>query len=137
MQPCNFQRWALILASYNYSIEYHPTGVHADADMMSRLSTTQTWSPKSEIIKCFLDTAVVTTVTCQMIKKETQIDPVLFQLYKYVISGWPHLVGPSLLPFKTRHDELSTQQDCILWAGYVIVPLFCMNYTTLTQECLK
>ena len=40
----------------------------------------------------FLDTDVVTDVTSQMIKKETQLDPVLAQVYKYVISGWPHVV---------------------------------------------
>ena len=97
------ERWALILASYNYKIEYRSTGAHVDADSMSRLPLPQTWSPKCENVECyFLDTEVVTNVTSQMIKKETQLDPVLSQVYNYVISGWPHVVDPSLVPFKTR-----------------------------------
>ena len=70
----------------------------------------------------FLDTEVVTDVTSQMIKKETQLDPVLAQVYNYVISGWPHVVDSSLVPFKTRQEELSTRHGCLLWGARVIVP---------------
>ena len=70
----------------------------------------------------FLDTDVVTDVTSQMIKKETQLDPVLAQVYNYVISGWPHVVDSSLVPFKTRQEELSTRHGCLSWGARVIVP---------------
>ena len=70
----------------------------------------------------FLDTDVVTDVTSQMIKKETQLDPALAQVYNYVISGWPHVVDSSLVPFKTRKEELSTRHGCLLWGARVIVP---------------
>ena len=46
----------------------------------------------------------------------------LSQVYNYVISGWPHVVDPSLVPFKTRQDELSTRHGCLLWGARVIVP---------------
>ena len=61
-------------------------------------------------------------VTSQMIKKETQVDPVLSKVYNYIISGWPSVVDPTLVPFKTKRDELSTRQGCILWGARVIVP---------------
>ena len=96
------QRWALILASYNYKLEYRSTAAHADADSMSRLPLPQTWSPKCENIECFfLEPEVVTNVTSQMIKRETQVDPVLSKVYNYVIS---------------------TQQGCVLWGTRVVVP---------------
>jgi len=117
------QKWALILALYNYRIEYRGTVAHADADSMSRLPLPQTWSPSCENVECyFLDTEVVTNVTSQMIKKQTQVDPVLSKGYNYIISGWPSVVDPTLVPFKTKRNELSTQQGCILWGVRVIVP---------------
>ena len=100
-----------------------------------------TWSRKCEIVELiFLDTEVVTNVTSQMIKKETQLDPVLSQVYNYVISGWLHVVDPSLVPFKTRQDESIT----VAYYG-VLVLLFlhrskrkcCKNCMTLTPGCLK
>ena len=117
------QRWALILASYNYKIEYRSTTAHADADSMSRLPLPQTWSPKCENIECFfLEPEVVTNVTSQMIKRETQVDPVLSKVYSYVISGWRRVVDPTLVPFKDKQDELTTQQGCVLWGTRVVVP---------------
>ena len=46
-------KMALILASYNYKIEYHSTGAHVDADSMSRLPLPMTWSPKCENVECY------------------------------------------------------------------------------------
>ena len=43
-------------------------------------------------------------------------------MYNYVIRGWPHVVDPSLVPFKTRKDELSTRRGCLIWGARVIVP---------------
>ena len=117
------KNWALILASYNYKIEYRSTTAHADADSMSRLPLPQTWSPKCENIECFfLEPEVVTNVTSQMIKRETQVDLVLSKVYSYVISGWPSVVDPTLVPFKNKRDELTTQQGCVLWGTRVVVP---------------
>ena len=91
---------------------------------MSRLPLPQTWCRKCENVGSyyFLDTEVVTNVTCQMINRETQLDPVLPQVCNYVISGWPHVVDPSLVPFKTREDELNTQKGCLLWGARLSVP---------------
>ncbi|CAB4025212.1 Hypothetical predicted protein [Paramuricea clavata] len=87
------QRWALILASYHYKIEYRSTTAHADADSMSRLPLPQTWCPKSENVECyFFEAGVVTNVTAEMIKKKTQVDPVLSLVYRYIQSGWPMLI---------------------------------------------
>ena len=103
------QRWTLILASYNYSTEYRSTSARADEDSMSRLPLPQTWPPKCENIECsFLEPELVTTLTSQMIQKETRVDPVLSQVYGFIIGGWPRVVDPAFAPFKSKRDELPT-----------------------------
>ena len=117
------QRWALILASYHYKIEYRSTAAHADADSMSRLPLPQTWSPKSENVECyFFEASVVTNVTAEMVKKKTQVDPILSLVYRYVQNGWPSIVDASLVPYKNKQDELTIHQGCLLWGTRVVVP---------------
>ena len=41
----------------------------------------------------------MTTLTSQMIKKETRVDPVLTQAYSFIIGGWPSVVDPAFAPF--------------------------------------
>ena len=44
------------------------------------------------------------------------MDPVLSQVYSFIIGGWPTVVvDPSFAPFKSKRDELTTQQGCTLW----------------------
>ena len=117
------QRWALILGSYHYKIEYQSTTAHADADSMSRLPLPQTWRPKSENVECyFFEAGVVTNVTAEMIKKKTQVDPVLSLVYRYIQSGWPSVVDADMIPYKNRSDQLTIHQGCILWGTRVVVP---------------
>ena len=117
------QRWALILASYHYKIEYRSTAAHADADSMSRLPLPQTWSPNSENVECyFFEASVVTNVTAEMVKKKTQVDPILSLVYRYVQNGWPSIVDASLVPYKNKQDELTIHQGCLLWGTRVVVP---------------
>lgn len=56
-----------------------------------------------------------------MIKKETKVDPVLSKVYTYVISGWPGVVDPTLVLYKSKRNELRTQQGCLLGDTPVIV----------------
>ena len=117
------QRWALILASYHYKIEYRNTTAHADADSMSRLPLPETWSPKSENVECyFFEANVITNVTAEMIKRKTQVDPVLSLVCRYVQHGWPRVVDSSLVPYKNKQEELTIHQGCILWGARVVVP---------------
>ena len=117
------RRCALILALYNYNIEYRSTVAHADADSMSRSPLPPTWSPKCGNVEYyFLDSEVVTNVTSQMVKKETQVDPVLSKVYTYVVSDWTGVVDPTLVPYKSKRNELRTQRGRLQWDTRVIVP---------------
>jgi transposase InsO family protein len=117
------QRWALILASYNYSIEYRNTTAHANADSMSRLPLPTTWSPKCENMDCFFfEEDICSNIDHDMIKKQTARDPVLSKVYMYCMNGWPNVVDPELVPYKHKMQELTTEQGCVLWGMRVVVP---------------
>ena len=64
----------------------------------------------------------MTTFTSQMIQKETQVDPILSQVYCFIIGGLPTMADPTFAPFKSNRDELTTQKCCILWGTRVVVP---------------
>ena len=58
----------------------------------------QKCSPKSENVECyFFEASVVTNVTAEMVKKKTQVDPILCLVYRYVQNGWPFVVDASLV----------------------------------------
>lgn len=91
--------------------------------MMSPLPFPQTWSQKWENVECyFLEPDVGTTLTSQMIQKEIRVDPVLSQVYGFIIGGWPTVVDPAFAPFRSKCDKLTTQQVCILWGTCVALP---------------
>jgi hypothetical protein len=117
------QRWALILASYNYSLEYRSTSAHSDADLMSRLPLPSTWDPVMENSDCyFLDGSAATAITHDIIKKATSADPTLSTVLRYIQDGWPTNCDSSVQPYKTRKNELTIEQGCVLWGVRVIVP---------------
>ena len=52
----------------------------------------------------------------------TTYDPILSQVLKFMLEGWPSQVSPELQPFFTRKDELTTMDGSLLWGMRVIVP---------------
>ena len=70
----------------------------------------------------FFEASVVTNVTAEMVKKKTQVDPILSLVYRYVQNGWPSVVDASLVPYKNKQDELTIHQGCLLWGARVVVP---------------
>ena len=57
------------------------------------------------------------------IKAWTKRDPVLSQVLRYTLEGWPEAVNSEeLTPYYTKRAELSVEDGCILWGTRVIVP---------------
>lgn len=118
------QRWSLILAAYNYDIQYRRTTEHANADSMSRVPVKDTWDIQTENIDClfFESQDIVTVISSDMVRDETQKDPLLSHVFRYTMQGWPSVVDPELVPFKSRQNELTIDNGCLLWGTRVIIP---------------
>ena len=52
----------------------------------------------------------------------TRYDPILSQVLKFMLKGWPSQVSPELQPVFTLRDELTTMDGCLLWGMRVILP---------------
>ena len=61
-------------------------------------------------------------LSAQEVETLTRRDSTLGRVLTYVRSGWPSVVGPEFKAFKHRQNELSTDGDCLLWGGRVVVP---------------
>ena len=53
-------------------------------------------------------------ITAAQVKTMTQRDPVLAQVYSYVLCGWPDTVDSSFNPYSSHKHELSVCKGCIL-----------------------
>ena len=86
MAASRLQRWAILLSTYTYDIEYKPTKEHGNADMLSRLSSgpDQFFDDKH----C-LNVIANLPVSAMEVQKATKADPALQKLYLYIKNGWP------------------------------------------------
>ena len=125
LASARIQRWALTLSAYNYTIRHKPGQSIGNADALSRLprpvSTSSDSTPADLVL--LMDHLSGTTCCAAHIKEWTAKDPILSQVYRYVMSGWPCTQLPEeFKPYKCRQKELSTQDGCLLWGSRVIVP---------------
>ena len=56
------------------------------------------------------------------IARWTRRDPVLSQVYKFILNGWPGSWAKELESYARRQYELSVHQGCVLWGARVVVP---------------
>ena len=114
------QRWALTLSAYQYK-----TGKSlCNTDALSRPPrpvTTNSDKLPGDLVH-LIDHSSTTAVNAEAIKDWTSKDPVLSQVRRYVMVGWPDNVSTDLKPYQSRSTELSTLDGCVLWGARVIVP---------------
>jgi len=118
------QRWALLLSSYSYTIEFRPTKAHANADGLSRLPLKDSNKGESLSEASVFNVSQISVLPVSVIQvcKATRADPVLSKVVHYLRSGWPMKVPDVVKPYFTRRNELSIEEGCILWGIRVVVP---------------
>ena len=118
------QRWAWILASYEYTITWRNTTEHANADAMSRLPLPEipanTTTPAELVL--LIENLNSAPITANQIAVWTRRDRLLSRVFRYVQHGWPIQSDDALKPYWSRKLELSTEAGCLVWCGRVVVP---------------
>ncbi|XP_062387122.1 uncharacterized protein K02A2.6-like [Sardina pilchardus] len=126
MAAARMQRWALLLAAHDYIIQYREAARHGNADGLSRLPLATSAKERINTVDSFHIKHLETLpVSCKDICKETRTDPVLVQVLEMVSTGrFPRVqhVDSTLAPFISRKDELTVQQQCLMWGIRVVIP---------------
>ena len=123
LAAARLQRWALLLSSYHYTIEYKSTRQHANADGLSRLPVGGRDIELSGVAESFMvDQIQALPVTVDQLQMVTRQDPILSRVHRYVREGWLSEKEVELTPFENRRCQLSTQGDCLLRGNCVVVP---------------
>ena len=118
------QRWALLLSSYDYTVEFRSTKAHANVDGLSRLPLLMQEDGESLSDVSVFNVSQISTVYVSVVDlcKATRSDPVLSKVYCYLQRGSPRQCPELLKPFWSHRNELSIEEGCILWGVKVLVP---------------
>lgn len=127
MTESKLQRYALILAAYNYKIEFI-SGEKNVADYLSRF-------PVEAEPVCDSGSAYVTSYVNALaaagaplpgslheMQAATAADETLSRVVQYVAKGWPRKVRVELLPYSKCRHELHVDNGCLMRGHRIIVP---------------
>ena len=124
LAAARLQRWAVLLSAYNYQLEFKPTGLHCNADGLSRLplQSTSRLGDVPEATAYNIRQLAALPLTSEAIKKATRTDIVLSKVLQYTKHGWPEQVAEAMQPYATRKSEITVEDECLLWGIRVIIP---------------
>ena len=131
LAAARLQRWALILASYQYEIEFKPTDKHSNADGVSRLPLPHSCDMEgrvSEVTLYNLQQLDSLPVTAEQIWKATRNNLLLSKVRQYTLTGWPQNYEQALTPYYQRKNELSVECGCLMWGSRVVIPPKLQSY---------
>ena len=115
---------ATVLSHYDPQLVAKPTGTHANADRLSRppLSSSDQDEHLQEPNTFNIRQIEALPVTSVHLKAAPRQDPILSRVLLYTKRGWPQNIPDTLKPYRNRKDELSLEDDCLMWGVRVIVP---------------
>ena len=61
-------------------------------------------------------------VTSKQLQAATRTDSTLSKILRFTKEGWPKKFDASLRPYWVRRQELTVEQNCVLWGIRVVVP---------------
>jgi len=124
LASARIQRWALTLGAYDYDISYKSGKEQASADLLSRLLLPEAPGevPVPADTVFLIEYLEASPTTAAQIKTWTDHDPLLSKVCKMLLQGWQATNDQQMKPFQCHRDELSVQDDCILWESHIVLP---------------
>jgi hypothetical protein len=117
------QQWALVLAAYDYDLQYVSSKQNLLADALSRLPDPVTETEESSLYHVEEARLESLPINSKDIGTATVRDPILSQVLRMVLDGWPSTVDDiRLQSYFSRRYELSVERNCLIWGLRVVIP---------------
>ena len=125
-------RWALWLNQFDYTIEYRKTADHGNADALSRLPSgdinfnmEESGEDMDMVCTIRVLSLQIQPVDANILRQESQKDPVISTVMHYVQEGWPSKnteTNDKVIKFQKLSDSLSTCHECLIHGSRVVIP---------------
>ena len=126
LAAARLQRWAILLAAYQYDIEFRSTKEHSNANAFSQLPLRESEEIEGvSAMSVFNLIQIALPVDADKLRQATNTDLVLSKVVMYTQRGWPSSVDDELKPYANQRQELTVEAGCLLWGMKVIVPESC------------
>ena len=117
------QRWAMVLMAHDYELRFRSSKDHGNVDGLSRFPASSDHYLGQEVPVNYFSYVNDLPIDSKNIQSATRKDPLLSQIVKFVMSGWPAQCDQDeLKPYFNRRNELSVDQGCLLWGCRVVIP---------------
>ena len=121
-------RWALLLAEYQYQIAYVPTDKMA-ADFFSRHPTQAPEDEPGEMDKAInavlVEQANLMNLSVQALERATRADATLTQVLHYLVAGWPlnlQQQPEEIRQFHALRSGLMSHRGILMYGPRVVIP---------------
>ena len=107
LAAARLQRWALILAAYNYQLEFRPTQSHSNADGLSRLPLPSEKPPEYSSEPSVLNIRQIEAlpVSTEAVQQAIRKDSILSKVLRYTRRGWPTPVPEALKSYYSQKNR--------------------------------
>ncbi|KAL8577681.1 hypothetical protein ACOMHN_060792 [Nucella lapillus] len=126
-------QWALWLNQFDFTIEYRKTADHGNADALSCLPSgddidfNREESGEDMDMVCAIKvlSLQVQPVDANILRQESEKDPVISTVIRYVREGWPPKntkINKEVNKFRKLSDSLSICHGCLIHGSRVVIP---------------
>lgn len=122
LASARIKQWALLLAAYDYTIEFIAGKDNVFADYLSRKLVEAESSPGEHVNVQVMFIEGEQVIDSTMFATETRKDPILSKVLYFTKHGWPEKPGPQYFPYYTKRLELM-QEDGVLFGDSRLLSL--------------
>ena len=121
LAAARIKRWALLLAAYDYTIEFIRGKDNVFADFLSRKPIKYKQSAAEQVTVNVMFIEEDQFLNASVVAMETMRDPVLGKVLQFTQQGWPNNLEPVFQPYYSKRLELSHEDGILLCNSRVVV----------------